>query len=393
MIRRKREYPFIFKVFAAGILLLGILFTWEGIARAEAQQSPVFSSDPAGSSVKMSPLAVASMAGYSQVARVVELLNSKQVLAEFVDRRFVVGDRLILRSQEEGVGVIAYFVVREVLPVEADGAETVGDETGGTDRNLTKRKFKADLLRISGNYLIQRGDILIPADLTFENELYGAKTELIDPDGSVGFVSSRYRSLYTQGLGIGETAETLKKDELLLAWYGYLAYGAKDWLTFSSYLPLNAFGASNFQVKARFFNSLENKLAAGLNFFKIPGSTESVFNLSFMWDSFSSSSVITHSYLTLAVVTYDNSKETTAVRSLGSSAIQSGYEFLLSNWSRVLAGPSYNFETKALGGYVSYLKIWEHFHFQLTLASNNLSSVKLDVKDGYYGLIDAYWRY
>jgi hypothetical protein len=103
------------------------------------------------------------------------------------------------------------------------------------------------------------------------------KTELIDPDESVGFVSSRYRSLYTQGLGIGETAETLRKDELLLAWYGYLAYGAKDWLTFSSYLPFNAFGASNCQVKARFFNSLENKLAAGLNFFKIPNSTEKCF--------------------------------------------------------------------------------------------------------------------
>jgi hypothetical protein len=55
--------------------------------------------------------------------RVIDVINSKQVIAQFSRPSVVVGDRLILRSQEEGVGVIAYFVVREVLPVEADGAE------------------------------------------------------------------------------------------------------------------------------------------------------------------------------------------------------------------------------------------------------------------------------
>jgi hypothetical protein len=369
----------------AGILVSCFGVLWVNSAVAGVQQGTV---EPF---LQVNPLTQATSAGYGQTGRVIDVINSKQVIAQFSRPSVVVGDRLILRSQEEGVGVIAYFVVTEVFPKDVSGGQFLDSIEGSAKSD--KITFKADLLRMSGNHLVRQGDLMIPADLSFENELYGGKTELMDPDETVGFVSNRYRSLYTQGLGIGETAETLRRDELLLAWYGYLAYGAKDWLTISSYLPFSALGAPNCQVKARFYNSLENKLAMGVNFFKVPNSTENVFNLSFMWDSFSSSSMISHSYLTLAVVTYDNSKETTAVKSLGSSAIQSGYEFLLPNWSRVLVGPNYNFETKSLGGYVSYLKIWEHFHFQLTLASNNLSAVRLDVKDGYYGIIDAYWRY
>lgn len=316
-------------------------------------------------------------------AVVTKILSETEVLGHSVDRSFAVNDRIILKSQSEKVGVIAYLAIEEVYG--SDVTDQV-DQSKGFD-------FRAKLLRGSARYMIRPGDILFHADLAKNNESYGAKIELIDPEDSGGLVSSRYRSLYTQGFSIGEAAQTLKKDEFLIAWYGLFAYGATDWLSVSSYLPLNALGAPNAQLKFRFYNSTENKLATGLNFSRIPGSKESVFNLSLMWDSFSSSSIVSHSFLTVAALTYDNSKETTAIKSFGSSAIQSGYEFLLPNWSRVLLGPNYNFETKALGGYISYLKIWEHFHFQLSLASNNLAATKLDVKEGYFGFIDGYWRY
>lgn len=319
------------------------------------------------------PLEEATLLAYRNSARVVNVLSSTEILGSSESRPISLYEHLIVRSQTDGVGVIGYFVVTEV----------------GVEEN----KFKAKLLRGSSRDLIRIGDLLVPADLSISNDLYGAKVELMDPQEVSGLVSSRYRSLYTQGVGIGDTASTLKRDEFLIAWYGYLAYGAVDWLTVSSYLPLNTLGASNLQMKARFFKSLETKLAAGINFARVPGTSESVLNFNFMWDSASSSSIISHSYLTMAAISIDNSKDTAAVKSFGASSIQSGYEFLLPNWSRVLAGPNYNFETKALGGYVAYLKIWEHFHFQMTLASSNLSSIKLDVKDGFYGFIDAYWRY
>lgn len=310
-----------------------------------------------------------------------EILNSQQILLKSNSDKYLKGDRLMLKSSDDKVGIIAIFEIIE------------GVESKGKDKLQGQHIYIAQLLRGSSRNFVKVGDELFLADLSTENSNYNAQTDLLDRGDSLQFVSNRYRSLYTQGIGIGETAETLKRNEYLFTWYGLLAYGAQNWLSVSSILPLSIFGGPNLQTKIRFYNSYETKLAAGISLWKVPGSTESVVNLNFMWDSFSSSSMISHSFVTLAVLSYDNSEETTAMKSLGSTALQSGYEFLLPNWSRVLVGPNYNFETKALGGYISYLKIWDHVHFQLSLASNNLSSFRANVKEGYYGFFDAYWRY
>lgn len=308
--------------------------------------------------------------------KLIAIVNSEDVKIESNGEQFSLGDHLFLRSQNLEKKLIAVFVIVEKQ-----------DSINGHSYYLAR------LQRFLAKGLVMIGDSFELAELGQEIPNFKANTELLDHGDYQGFVSSRYRPLYTQGLGIGDTAETLKQDEFLLTWYGLLSYGAKDWLSISSILPLNAFGGPNLQLKFKFFQSNENILGAGISLWRVPGSSESAININFMWDSVSNSSLISHSFVTLAALTYDNSKDTTAIKSLGSSAIQSGYEFLLSDWSRILTGPNYNFETKSLGAYVSYLTIWEHFHFQVSLASNNLSSLRADVRDGYYGFFDAYWRY
>jgi hypothetical protein len=111
------------------------------------------------------------------------------------------------------------------------------------------------------------------------------------------------------------------------------------------------------------------------------------------WDSISSESVISHTLFTVAAMSFENADDITAIKSLGTSSLQTGYEFILGSWNRVLLGPSYNFETKALGGYLTYLKIWDRFHFSLSVNSTNVSSFKFSPVDGYYFLFDMYWRF
>lgn len=310
------------------------------------------------------------------------------------------GDRLVYK--EEGFGPVSFFeIVSPSFGESGLGVSDIEAFRGYTEHNCIYQGdldgtslARARLLWTSSSRLVPPRAELYKVDLREGAKEFSGRAELLDHGDLYGEVtSSRYRPLYTQGLGIGETAETLRKDELILTWYGLLGFGAYDWLSVSSILPLNAFGGPNFQAKAKLFSSNQNKISAGFSAWRVLGTQESVLNLNFMWDSFSNSSVVTHSFVTLAVLSYDNSKDTTAVKSLGSSAFQSGYEFILDNWARVLVGPSYNFETKALGGYVSYLKIWDRFHLQLSLASNNVGAFRADLKEGYYGFFDAYWRF
>ncbi|MES3037782.1 MAG: hypothetical protein V4736_07740, partial [Bdellovibrionota bacterium] len=251
----------------------------------------------------------------------------------------------------------------------------------------------ASILKSLDNLLIRPGDLLLTVDLSSSNKFLGAHNQLMLRGGREENISSRYKPLYTQGFGIGETAETLGKDEIYITWYGQFGYGLFRPLTVSSNIFLNALGGSNAQMKGKVWSSDTNTVALGMTYTKVPHENKSSLNLDFMWDSISNSTTTTHTFITLAVATFDDSKEASAIRSFGTSAFQTGYEFLLSDWTRVLAGPSFNFETKALGGYVSWVKIWDRFHLHLSLASTNVSSFKFSFEDGYYASFDAYWRY
>lgn len=246
--------------------------------------------------------------------------------------------------------------------------------------------------KIFDNQLVQVGDELLEMNLSTYNEDYKGTTELLIKK-SKSNISSRFKPIYTQGVVAGDTAETLEKDEFILTYLGQIFYGVYSGWTFGTTAPVNAAGGLNFFSKFRLFSSDQNTLATGLTFTRIPQTDQSTVNLTFLWDSYSNSSMITHNYLSLAVLSYDKAEETTAIKSFASSSIQSGYEFILPNWDRILLGPNYNFERKSIGGYFSYVKIWDRLHVYLSLNTIDIRTLRWSYTEGYYMFLDVYWRF
>ena len=144
---------------------------------------------------------------------------------------------------------------------------------------------------------------------------------------------------------------------------------------------------------AKVFDSDSTTLATGFTFVKLTKENQASLNLNFYWDSTSSDALISHTFLGVGLISWDGAAEAAAIKSLTSSSFQTGYEVVLDNWDRFLIGPNYNFEKKALGGYLSYIWMMDRFHFQVSINTTDITHLRLDPTDGYYGFFDMFWRF
>ena len=307
-------------------------------------------------------------------ARVDMIVDNKTLKALSVSKDWYKGQILAMESQIEGVGIVAFVEVQRVER-QSDGTY----------------ELTCELQRQSRVNFVQIGDQLFQLNLSSENEKYRGTTDLIIRTRG-GVVSAKYKPLITQGITVGDTAETLWQNEYMANILGQLSYGVRDWLTVSSLLTGFLVETPNASFKARFYQSSSNIFAGGLSYANVRDKTSSL-NLNLYWDSISSESVVGHTFVSLALLTFEDASDSTAIKSLGTSSLQSGYEYILDNWDRVLVGPSYNFEAKAVGGYLTYLKIWDKFHASVSLSATNIASLKLSPTDGYVLSADAYWRF
>lgn len=303
------------------------------------------------------------------------ILDDQTIRANTSTNDWRIGETLSVDSQQTAAGVIGF--------VEVIGVSNKEDGT---------YEITCKLLRQSRLHIIQVGDHISHIDLSSTNEKYSGTTDLIVKRRGKG-ISSKYKPLYTQGVAVGDTAETLWEGEYLLTWFGQVNYGVKDWLSVNTIIPADIARAWNGAAKVRAYQSDSNVFSIGVNGAHVPSQDSTTLNFTVYWDSISSESVISHTLFTVAAMSFENAADITAIKSLGTSSFQTGYEFILGSWDRVLLGPSYNFETKALGGYLTYLKIWDRFHFSLSVNSTNVSSFKFSPVDGYYFLFDMYWRF
>lgn len=288
---------------------------------------------------------------------------------------FKVGEVLVVQSRETSQGIIGFVQVESIM-TEGDG----------------QYHLKARLVRHSKFALIQLGDVLYRMDFNTFHQEYRGTTELImrneDPASS-----SSYKALVFMGLSVGETAQTLRQGEYLLNVFGYFDYGITSRFSMGSILPANFLEAPNVQGKYKLYESDSNITSLGMNVFKSPQSEHGVLNMNIYWDSISSESVISHTNLSLALATFDNAKNLTALKGSGTSSLQSGYEFIMTDWNRVLLGPSYNFENKTVGGYLSYMWIWDHMHLLGGISTTDISNLIYNIQEGYYINADLYWRF
>lgn len=308
--------------------------------------------------------------GYVQTIDSATTLTALSAYSEFK-----VGEMLVIQSKDPGKGIIGFVQIESIM-TEGDG----------------QYHLKVRLVRHTKFAMVQQGDALYRMDFDTYHQEYRGTTELImkneDPESS-----SSYKGLVFMGLSSGETAQTLRKSEFLVSVYGYLDYGVTSRFTIGSILPANLLESQNIQGKYKVYESDSSIVSLGLNALESRDTSTGSLNMTLYWDSVSSESVISHTNLTLALATFDSAKNLTAIKGAGTSSLQSGYEFIMDDWNRVLLGPSYNFENKTVGGYLSYVWIWDRLHIIAGVATTDITNVIYNVKDGYYFNGDMYWRF
>lgn len=314
---------------------------------------------------------------YSGVTTAVidKFLDYRKVTAISDQSNWYVGEIIPVISKNSKLGVIGFL--------ELSSVRSLGNN---------KYELRAKLLRQSRKYFIQSGDIIRRMDLTVENEDFLGSTDLVI-NQSYANISSRYRPLFYQGIAIGETAQTLYEREYLINYLGNMYYGVKDWLTVGSFLTVNLFGRPNFNFKARVLHSESTTVSTGLSFIKLVNEKETTINLNVFWDTISSDAQINHIFLSLGLIKWEGAADAAAIKALGSSSFQTGYEVIMDNWDRFLLGPNYNFEKKALGGFISYIWIYDRLHVQASINATDITHLRLDPTDGYYGFVDFFWRF
>lgn len=250
-----------------------------------------------------------------------------------------------------------------------------------------------NLLAINSDRLPQRTDYLQKYSLESESSELAGTTYLWRYKAISRKALSYYKPLFTQGATIGDTAQTLYKDEMLVSALGTIAYGAHRNISVSTNIPAFTLGSPNFRFKGRFYSGVSQHWALGVSYAQSRNSSEKLVNVDIIWDSVLSENLVAHSILSAAVVSFDEARDIAALKSYGNSSIQTGYEYIFSDWSRMIMGPNYNVEQKAIGGYLGYLKIFDTFHIQLSITTTNVREIKVSAGEGYLAFLDAYWRW
>lgn len=312
---------------------------------------------------------------YETTAVVESFLGFDAIRAISTTNEWSLKETVPVYSQSLGGGIVAFIEITEINQTPDGRYELIG-------KLKSHSKFK----------ILQLGDRLVRMDLSRANPLYQGTTALIVHERA-GFTSARYKTLVYQGFAIGETAQTLWKGEALINFLGLGYYGVTDWLTVGALVPGYVTNNPNLLVKTRVYESDSNVFSLGGSLVRVAQTGQTTLNLNLLWDSVSSDSLIQHTLITLGLVTWEGAEDAAAIKALGSSSLQTGYEFILDNWNRVLVGPNYNFEKKAVGGYISHMWIYDRFHFQLSLNSTNIARFRINPSDGYYGGLDLFWRF
>ena len=126
-----------------------------------------------------------------------------------------IGQNLGVRGQGH-IGLIGF--------VRIVGLEKVSLPNGPGQSATTQNLVVVELIRGSQYNMIRIGDELVSFDLSSATEDYMGSTELIVREEAAN-TSARFKPLFTQGILIGETAQTLANNEFMFTWYGLCTLG------------------------------------------------------------------------------------------------------------------------------------------------------------------------
>lgn len=305
-------------------------------------------------------------------------------------------DIISVKSKErEVVGLFQVVQKAETAPsiISRVIKKNISDKKNAIDLQDVKIENVLKLISIKQERLLQHDDYFDKIDLTINNDELKGTSYLWKTQVMPSHTKPLYRPLLTQGETIGETAQTLWKNEYYFTVLGTIGYGILDNISVSANLTGYALGSPNGRVKGQVYSNENQTWSLSMSMAQERNSAEKLFNVDIMWDSILTDSLVAHSLISAAVISFDSAKEAAALKSYGNSSIQTGYEYILSDWSRFLIGPSYNIDQKAIGGYVGYVKIINNLHLQASLTTSNIRELKFSAKEGYFFILDAYWRW
>jgi len=72
--------------------------------------------------------------------------------------------------------------------------------------------------------------------------------------------------------------------------------------------------------------------------------------------------------------------------------LRSFSEYVFDNWDRVVGGPSYDFDLRAVGGFLSYMMVFDHFHLSMGVHTRNFMDFRVDLEKAYFPTFAFFWR-
>ncbi|MCM0606831.1 MAG: hypothetical protein KA715_12145 [Xanthomonadaceae bacterium] len=252
-----------------------------------------------------------------------------------------------------------------------------------------KNTAKATLVSRTEDRLIRVNDLISTFDLNTkpqENVVFpGRMHALISGRKNI---SSRYKHTIFHNTAT-VTAQTLDQGEWLINVIGDIGYGINNHLTIGTSTLITAVaGVPNISAKQMITDNEFFTLTAGSTYYYIPsiqthagaaaaylrlnGLGRFVSHYSFIFDFISSPQQ--------------------PIGSFFESRFQSSYEVILDNWNRLLFGPTYILDNKAIGGYFGYLWVGDRFHFGVGLRSSNLLNFSFSPL-GYQPEVQLYVRF
>lgn len=308
---------------------------------------------------------------WGEYARIDKITSSQKLTAITDCQKMEVAQRVVILNQDDQ-SILGYAEI---------------DKINKSSSLLNSLELR--IIRHSRDALIRVGDYVDACASDEKVQQAVGSAELLS---SYGFNNSaKFKFLPYQGLIIGSTAETLKKNEYLIEFLGDFYYGLTDRWTLNTQLAGDLLGTSNLLVKYKYLDGFQNMMTFGtaINYYDRLNQYSGEFSV--YWDSINSSNQITHTVLSLkSPLGTDDSK---SFKIFSSSSLQSGYEFILPNWNRILVGPRYYFALQTVGGYFGYMWIWDTLHFSINMHTINISNFNIDGNKGYFFVFDTFWRF
>ena len=294
-------------------------------------------------------------------ANVAKVLDRQNLALEGDIENWQIADPLVAYNQEGKA--IAYLRVRVV---QASGAT-------------------AEIVSWLAREQILVGDKVLPFFVNRKNEVDG-HTILLQRNGSKK-IWARYKPLlFTGSETLSETAATLGRGEHQISVLTTYSFGITDRLSIGTVAIANFLRVYNMKVKYNCYSSEHLIVSAAYQYNYLKSTHTNTLTL--YVDSPNDNRLVSHLNVSLTSSNLGKWKDTSYGLFKVYSMIEESSEYILKNWDRITVGPQYFIDSHKVGGFFSYVFVWEHLHLSLGINSRNLFAVKAIRPSGF-----VYWRF